>query len=325
MRRLSLFAAMALIAGLSVATVNGAQPAQWSFDGADRIELEGVSGDIVVRAGRGSQIEIEIVEDVSPENAFRAEVERDGTTVRAREEWSRRGRGSVEWTLVVPADRVTAIVVETASGDLRASGVEARFEFSTASGDLRLSDMTIAEGSSFSTASGDLLLTDVGVGDDVEMSTASGDVEMRGVRAGAGFAASTASGDVAIESSDGIMNASSASGNVTVDEETLSGPSSFSSASGDVTVRLNAAPGYALEVSSASGDVHLEAPFGNDFTLIMTKRRDRGSIDSPFEPTSEREFERNGRTYVEQTVVRGSGQPEVRVSTASGSVEVRNR
>ena len=64
---------------------------------------------------------------------------------------------------------------------------------------------------------------------------------------------------------------------------------------------------------------------GDDFTLIMTKREDKGRIDSPFEPTSERTFQRNDRTYIEQTVVRGSGVPTIALSTASGSIQVRNR
>ncbi len=325
MRTLRFIVALGIVIGLSAAAFGAAPAAQWSFDGADRISLEGVSGDITVRAGSGSQITIEVVEDVSPANAFEAEVERDGSTIRVREDWGRRGRGSVEWTFVVPADSQVTIAAETASGDLIAEGVNVRFDFSTASGDVRIADATVADGSSFTTASGDLVLTDVTVGDDVDMSTASGDVEFSGVSAGREFGASTASGDVSVEDSQGIGAASSASGNVRVTEDRLSGPSSYSSASGDVVVTLGASPAHELVVSSASGDARLEAPFGDDFTLVLTKRRDRGSIDSPFEPTSEREFERNGRTYVEQTVVRGSGQPEVRVSTASGSIEVRNR
>ena len=74
---------------------------------------------------------------------------------------------------------------------------------------------------------------------------------------------------------------------------------------------------------------HVEIPpiyagFGGDFMLIMTKREDRGRINSPFEPTSEDTFRRNNRLYVRQTVERGSGSPEIRLSTASGSIEVRN-
>ncbi len=328
----------------------GATPTQaqqeWSFSGVDSIDLDGVSGDVVVRQGQGSEILIVLDESVRPADAFRGTAEQRGSTVFVEEDWGGgNSRGSVEWTLVIPASMEPEIRIDTASGRLEASGVQARFEFDSASGYIRLDDMTLLEGSSFDTASGDIALTDVVIGDDVDFDTASGDivltdvvigddvnfdtasgdVEITGVRTGAGFDASTASGNVRIERSEGVLRGSSASGNVHVIETALTGPSKFSSASGDVTVRLTALPEYELEASSASGDVRFDAAFGNDFTLVMTKREDRGRINSPFEPTSEETFRRNNRQYVRQTVERGSGGPEIRLSTASGSIEVRNR
>jgi DUF4097 and DUF4098 domain-containing protein YvlB len=305
---------------------SGQQTQDWQFDRVTRVEIDGVSGDLTVRAGSGGGVMLELEQDVTPDDAFRPEVEESGGIVRVREDWrGRNSRGSVEWILTVPADAELVISFDTASGDLDASGVSARFDFDTASGDVRLADMTIADGSSFDTASGDLILTDTTVGDDVDLDTASGDVELTRVNAGAGFAASTASGDVFVEDSDGVTRASTASGNVRVGLAEMTGPGDFSSASGNVTVRLDTAVAFDIEASSASGDVRLEAPMPGSFTLVMSKRRDRGSIDSPFEPTSEEEFERNGRMYVRQTVVRGSGGPEIRLSTASGSIRVTDR
>lgn len=71
--------------------------------------------------------------------------------------------------------------------------------------------------------------------------------------------------------------------------------------------------------------MRLEAGFGSDFTLVMAKRTDRGPFDIPFEATSEEVFERNERPNVRRTVVRGSGGPEIRLSSASGSIRVRER
>jgi DUF4097 and DUF4098 domain-containing protein YvlB len=323
-RIFSVFAAVTLLAGAPASW--GQQPQDWQFDGITRIEIDGVSGDLTVRAGSGSGVTLELMQDVRPADAFRAHVDASGGTLRVREDWQgRNSSGSVDWTLTVPADADLVIRFDTASGDLEAAGVSARFDFDTASGDVRLDGMTLADGSSFDTASGDLLLTDVTVGDDVDLDTASGDVELTRVTAGAGFGASTASGNVRVEDSDGVMRASTASGDVRVGLAEMTGPGTFSSASGNVTVTLESSPAFDLEASSASGDVRLDATLPNDFTLVMTKRRDRGSIDSPFEPTEEEEFERNGRMYVRQTVVRGSGGPEIRLSTASGSIRVSAR
>lgn len=326
MHRLGSLIKALLLVALCVAPLQAA-PAQqdWSFDGVDRIDIDGVSGDIIVQPGASSGVRLMLDENVRPDGAFRGQVDMSGGTLRVRERWDRgSSRGSVTWTLTVPAAADLVVSVDTASGALDASGVSARFDFSTASGNVRLHDMAVGQMSSFSTASGNLELTDVTV-DDVDMSTASGNVELRRVHASSGFEATTASGNVIIEDSDGVLEASSASGSVRLRNSRMTGPSEFSSASGDVDVVLENAPEHDLEASSASGDVTFEARFGNDFTLVMTKRRDRGRIDSPFEATSEEEFERNGRTYVRQTVVRGSGGPEIRLDSASGSIRVRQR
>lgn len=326
MHKLRVLAGLLLIAGLCAAPLQARQGQDWSFDGVDRIDIDGVSGDIIVRAGDDNAVRVMLDEDVTPQGNFRGEVDMSGGTVRIRERWEgRNSRGHVTWTLAVPADADLRVSADTASGDLEASQVNARFDFSTASGDVRLSDMTLAADSSFSTASGDLELTGVTVGDYVEMSTASGNVELTRVTASDRFEASTASGNVIIEDSEGVLQASTASGDVRVRDSRMTGDGRFSSASGDVSVTLEGTVTHDLEASSASGDVSLEAGFGNDFTLVMTRRRDRGSFDSPFDATSEEEFERNGRTYVRRTVVRGSGGPEIRLSTASGSVRVRQR
>ena len=90
-----------------------------------------------------------------------------------------------------------------------------------------------------------------------------------------------------------------------------------------MVIRLTALPAYDLEASSASGDVRLDVgEFGSDFTLVVSKREDRGHLDVPFPYTAERTYLRNGRLYVEKTVQRGAGRPEIRLRTASGSVVV---
>lgn len=315
-----------LVAFFIAAPVSSQQTRSWSFDGVDRIEIDGLSGDLIVRAGTGGGLTLELEEDVRPASAFRPEVEASGGTLRVREDWdSGSSRGGVRWTLRVPAGADLPIAFENASGDLHASGVAALFTFDTASGNIELRDMTIASGSSFDTASGDLVLTDVVIGDGVDFDTSSGDMELTRVRAGSEFRISTASGDVRIEDSDGVTRASTASGSVRVTGSAVDGPSEYSSASGDVTMVLDRPIRDAVELSSASGDVRLEAVFGDDFTLVMSKRRDRGDIDSPFDVTRVEEYRRDGRTYVRQTVVMGVGGPEIRLHTASGSIEVRRR
>ncbi len=321
---IGVMATIAIVMGTAGAQVE--QGSDWTFSGVDRIEFEGISGDLVVERAGGSELELALRSNVRPDGAFVGEVDQQGSTVRIDERWTgSSSRGNVEWILSVPASLEPVIVMKSASGGLEASGVEASFRFRTASGDVRLEDVTIASGSTFDTAIGDFELYDLVVGDDVEMQTASGDIDLDGVRAGEGFDFSTASGEVTIENSKGVLEGSSASGDVRVSETALDGPSRFSSASGNVVVTLDDLGSYDLEASSASGNVRIDTAFGDDFTLILTKREDRGCITSPFAVTSQRTFLRNDQQYIEQTIIRGSGSPEIRLRTASGSIVVRDR
>ena len=104
----------------------------------------------------------------------------------------------------------------------------------------------------------------------------------------------------------------------------LMGESGFSSASGDVDVALARMPDGDLKVSSASGDAELGiSKWGDNFRLVLVKRQDRGRMTCPFPYTSEEEYEEDDHVYVEKTVVRGTGGPEIRVRSSSGSVTVR--
>ena len=80
-------AAFILVAGPLQATPSQ----QWDFSGVDRIEIEGVSGDIEVRAGTGSDVAVELQSEVTPSDAFSPEVEQSGATLHINETW-RRGR-----------------------------------------------------------------------------------------------------------------------------------------------------------------------------------------------------------------------------------------
>jgi DUF4097 and DUF4098 domain-containing protein YvlB len=273
-------------------------------------------------------------------------VNQRGSTVDIREVWGgNRSRGSVRWTIYLPSgnDRIR-VIWDTASGDLGVEGVAVNLKFDTASGDIDLTGVTLANGSTFDTASGDITLRDMTVSDDCNFDTASGDITLDEVTVGAGCGFDTASGDVELTrvtattpssfstaSGDvraigctGTFDLSTASGSVRLSDCELTGPGEFSSASGDVHVRIARLPAHDLSVSSASGDVEFQADdFGRNYTLVMIARKDRGRIVCPMNYTTEEEFERNGRTYLRKIVQVGSGGPEIRLSTASGSVVVR--
>jgi DUF4097 and DUF4098 domain-containing protein YvlB len=318
-------AAMLVVLALSATIVQADE--RFEFSGVTKIKFEGTSGDIGLRQSDNENCIVELRSDVYPARNFRPEVEQDGQTVYIEERWRRgNSQGDIQWTIYLPAGKqATRITVSTASGSLDCRDVTARFKFNTASGQIDLTGTNLIEGSSFNTASGDIILEDMTVDEGSDFSTASGDVFLDNLTIGEDCGFSTASGDVRATECNGFFDLSTASGDVVVKHCDLSGYNSFSSASGDVLVVLDKLPADGLRASTASGKVVLDvAEFGDNFTLVMVKREDRGRISCPFDYTSEDVFEEHDQYYEEKIVERGSGKPEIVLRTASGSVVVRD-
>jgi len=351
----------------AASATHGQEAERFEHSGVTRIQVDGVSGGFTILPSEGNSVVVELRQDVTPSDAFQAEVEQRGSTLLIKEKWGSgwKTRGSVNWTIYVPeSEEPVRIVIDTASGGISAEGVSASFRFDTASGGIELHAVTLGDGSRFDTASGSISLSNMRVENDSEFDTASGSIHLTevvagagsnfdtasgsiyltGVTAGTGCRFDTASGSVVLENvsvgdgckfdtasgsvrcsnSSGPLNLDSASGDVIVRNCELTGRSQFSTASGSVRINLASLPAHDLRASSASGNVTLEVgDFGDNFTLILIKRRDRGRISCPFEYTSEDTFEEHGYTYEEKVVKQGSGGPEIYLRTASGSITVR--
>ncbi len=326
MSRLFVRGMVALIAVGFIFISTGYADETYEFTNIRRIKFEGVSGDITLLKNDGSGVVVELYDNVRPRRKFRAEVEEEDGVLYIEERWSSgHNDGEVRWTIYLPeTKKPIKFKANTASGNLTCREITARIKFNTASGDIELTGVNLPEGSSFNTASGDILLEDMILEEESDFSTASGDIELSKVTLQEECSFSTASGDVRCRGCSGKFKLSSASGDVSFKDGLITGRSSFSSASGNVTLVLDKLPKFDLKVSTASGRVLLDVDdFGDNFTLVMVKRRDRGRISCPFEYTSEDTFE-DYQIYEEKVVERGKGGPEIYLSTASGKVTVKN-
>lgn len=327
MKRVSVFILVACMAIALAAVAPAGESDSWDLDGVSGIRIDGVSGDVVIKPADGAGARVEIYSDIHPEANFKPVVKRSGDVLRIKEKWSHNTSGELVWTIYLPRRGTPLDVrISTASGDLSCSGVALKVDFETASGDIELSEVELGAGCDFSTASGDYSISGMTISEDSEFSTASGDFDLEDLVVEADCEFSTASGDIDIKRcsfGDGV-EFSSASGDVSLHNSTLTGEGELSTASGDVHVSLDKMPPHGLSASSASGDVTFAVDsYGDDFTLIITKRKDKGHIRCPFDYAKEEEFNRNHHTYVRKVVKRGSGKPVVELSTASGSVVVK--
>jgi DUF4097 and DUF4098 domain-containing protein YvlB len=311
-----------------VVIASGDDKDSWDVSDVKRISIDGVSGDVIILPVNGRTASVELEERVRPAGVFDAVVERRGNDLDIEEEFHGNSSGPVRWTIYLSKEHnAPTIKISNASGDLECTDVTVGIRYQTASGDVMLSNVTLESDSKFNTASRDIKIRDMSIRGDSRFSTASGNVELDDVVIEADSEFSTASGDVVLANCVSGKDArySSASGDIEVQDTKLEGESRFSSSSGDVELYFERLPGVDFTASSSSGDVTLKVDdFGEDFTLVIEKRKDKGRISCPFKYTGEEEFRKNDKDYVRKIVERGSGRPVVKLSTASGSVKVKD-
>lgn len=271
-----------------------------TFDKKGLVEMRFVSGDCRVTKSTDGRISVSVVSDVKPEDAFEPEMTERGDRLLLREHFDNSSSGSVRWTLSVPEG--TKIRFESASGGIEIENLKSDLKASTASGDIRLRDM---EG-------------------EFEVSTASGEIRIDNTSGRLTF--STASGDIEADNIKGEMELSSASGAVKAERVTLTEESSFSAASGDVSVKLAKSPEYNMEAGSASGDATVNFN-GNliEGYFEMTAKVDRGRIVCPIKFDNEKEFTRGHEDYVTKSFTKGKSTPKIKIGSASGRAELREK
>jgi len=187
--------------------------------------------------------------------AANTEISLDGDTlvVRAPDAgWGWRRSGKLRLTVRVPLD--SSIGARTASADVRVAGRFATARVETASGDIRIDDVT-----------GDAVLRSAGgdvtagrIGGSLRIRSLSGGLEVGDVTHD--VAADTASGDIVIHSVGGSAKAETASGDIEVGV-LRQGDARVNSVSGDVAVGVLAGTGVWLDVSTMSGKTR------NDLTM----------------------------------------------------------
>gem|GEM_PF-1548474 len=202
-----------------------------------------------------------------------------------------------------------------------------KISLSTTSGDIRLENMK-AENVKLTSTSGEI---DTGIiTGDIVVSTTSGDqkieevhgaVSMRAVsgalKAGKIFGdldMSTTSGDQKIEWAEGSLEMGTTSGELKVDM--LRGNGNFNSSSGDVRVMVEELTGD-LKVSSISGEITINLPPDSGF--YFKANTVSGDISTSYD--EQLTFNKKGKEA--EGTVGGSSQYEIKMSTTSGDIKVR--
>jgi hypothetical protein len=290
-----------------------------SVSGAVDLSVQTGSGNITVRPGDGSKVEIHgsihanhswTGGDVSArihDIETNPPIEQNGNTIRIGhfDDRDRERNISISYEVIVPAQ--TRLHSESGSGDESVEGIAGPVEATSGSGELRVSN----------------------IGGEVHVRTGSGGVELNGIKGNA--RASSGSGTIRAIGIAGGLNASSGSGEVKL-EQTAAGDVEISTGSGDVDVK--GAKG-AMHVSTGSGEINAQGVPTGDWKLhtgsgSVTVEFPENAAFELYARTSSGNIETKHEIAVQGNVgmhelrgkVGGGGAVRVELSTSSGAIRI---
>jgi DUF4097 and DUF4098 domain-containing protein YvlB len=284
---------------------------QFDIGAEGSFTLSNVSGDIVVRAGSGSQVEVEAVkrvhrsrgdQDASRQlEAVEIQVTHSGNRVRINTRYGDRdergGRDinvSVDYQVTVPSG--TEVSVKSVSGNVDVEGVRGELEAESVSGEVTVTQaeqLLLAK-----SVSGNVKVISASGARALEISSVSGDVESRNLRARE-LRLNSVSGDVEVgDASCERAELNTVSGDVRYSGTlAASGRYEFKSHSGDVRITIPGDVGFELEAQSFSGEIE------SDFSLTVHSIRRERKVSGVF----------------------GDGSAFINATTFSGDITIRQK
>lgn len=234
---------------------------------APRLELQLPAGTILVETEDTGQTEVDLeaqdeaAAEILP--SVRVELRESGSRPRLLVEVpERRGLAAFlsrgpQFSLRLTCPHGADAVVRTKSADLEVRGRLGELDATSASGDVRASEMDGR--ASVQTASGDVTLGQAGGA--VSVQTVSGDISVR--RADGDVKATAVSGDIELGEAGGALEASTVSGDQRI-RAAGKGTVSLESVSGDVQIGIVRGVDVWLDVRSMSGDTTSELDVGDE-------------------------------------------------------------
>jgi hypothetical protein len=251
------------------------------------VDLQLVSGEIIVSAGSGNQVRIKAWSE-------RGQLEFSASAARVSlDVHSQRGRmGDTRYEVTVPTG--VRLELKSVSGDITAHGVGGELEAGAVSGDVEVSD---AKGRvEIESVSGDI--TAERLSGDVRVNAVSGDVSLTDV-----------AGDLDIETVSGEMNLEKVAVK-TLRSETVSG---------DMTYDGSLDPDGRYEFHSQSGSVRLRVPASAGGSVRVETFS--GSLESEF-PMTMQPGERGSERPKRLEFTFGSGRARITAETFSGDITI---
>lgn len=287
-----------------------------NFKGIKSIRLSTASGDIALKKGSGSDVNVSLKHSYDNDE-FEPVFEESAGRLTIEERFDRGSHhGSANWTLEIPDN--LDVKVNTGSGNITVDGLNIELRSNTGSGDVIIT--SVKGDLDFNTGSGDIEIEKAD--GEIRLNTGSGQIRANG---GTGvYSFNAGSGNIKLESLNGDLKVNTGSGNITAKAITVNGSSSFNTGSGSATVTLAGPLNHNISVNSGSGNSTLNFN-GNTIAgeVVMTANKRGGDIVAPFKFDKEETIEDgHNNSRIEKTAKIGSKDIRIRVGTGSGKAEI---
>lgn len=310
--------AIVLQASPATAAAEGSFQRALQVTGPVHLDLTTGSGNVEVRTGSSSQVQVTgrirasdwfggNVEEKIKRLEANPPIQQNGNEIRIGriDDPELRHNISISYEVVVPAE--TDLKVQSGSGDQRVEGIRGPLDVSAGSGGLRIS----------------------AIGDRVHAETGSGDIDIERVKGN--VHAKTGSGSIDANDIAGAFEGDSGSGRITLQQtapgsvrvDTGSGGmelhgvrGSLEAKAGSGTIQADGSPTGAWSVHTGSGEVHLKLPSDASFDLDAHTSSGTISVDNPHNVQGS-----VGRKEVRGRV--GGGGVPVEVETGSGDIQIQ--
>jgi hypothetical protein len=286
-----------------------------NFKGIKSIRLATASGDITLKKGSGTDVNV-VLKHTYDKDEFEPVFEESDGRLEIEEKFDRGSHnGSSKWTLEIPDN--LDVKINTGSGDIKVDGLNIELRSNTGSGNVLIT--SVKGDLDFNTGSGDI---EIEKGDgEIRLNTGSGRIQANG---GTGvYSFNAGSGDMRIENLNGDFRVNTGSGNINAKGIAVNGSSSFNTGSGSASVTLAGALNHSISVNSGSGNSTLNFN-GNAINgeVVMTANK-RGEIVAPFKFDKEEEIrDGNNSSRIEKTAKLGTKDIRIKVGTGSGTAEI---
>lgn len=307
---LFVFAAGALVAH--------AQEINKTFSGVKKIRINTSSGDVILAKGNSNDVQVKVSYTYDTDE-YQPVFEQSGSTLTLKEDFHKNSvSGKSKWTLTIPDG--LELRTSSGSGNVEANDLKVNVSANTGSGNYNWKN--VSGDSDINTGSGDINL-DACQGD-IDLNTGSGDISLD--KTNGDVHANTGSGNISLTNLKGGVSANTGSGNINAQELNLTSKGSFNTGSGRVYLVLSSPLTHDLSLNSGSGDAVLDCKGTKlEGKLVMTASKRNGEIKAPFtfDKTEEVNDWGNDNTQIRKTVQLGSSNVEIKISTGSGTAEVK--